>query len=251
MRALIVEDEKTPRELLRDLVPWSSHGFTRVDTARNGLEALALLEGGEVDLVLTDVRMPKMDGVELALEVRRRWPDCVLLFLSGFSDKEYLKTAIRVQAQDYLDKPIDLALVGQAVSLAAQTLGERRSVREVSQREEQALRNLAPLRRQALAQGLVRGEAFSVPPEDRFSDGPLRVLAATGLPQRGPGTGGFRSSRPSTPTPRLFPPSSPPRAGAARWSSWPTEPCRPTRPPSTGRWRPSWGGSMPKVCPVW
>jgi CheY-like chemotaxis protein len=122
MNALIVEDEKTPRELLRDLVPWALHGFDRVDTARNGLEALDLLDQGGVDLVLTDVRMPKMDGVELALEVRRRWPDCVLIFLSGFSDTEYLKTAIRVQAQDYLDKPIDLALVTRAVAEAARTV---------------------------------------------------------------------------------------------------------------------------------
>jgi two-component system response regulator YesN len=122
MRALVVEDEKTPRELLRDLVPWAKHGFDPVDTARNGLEALEILEAGGVDLVVTDVRMPKMDGIELAVEVRRRWPDCVLVFLSGYSDKEYLKTAIRVQAQDYLDKPIDLTQVEASVAQAAATV---------------------------------------------------------------------------------------------------------------------------------
>jgi two-component system response regulator YesN len=177
LRALIVEDEKTPRELLRDLVPWARHGFDRVETARNGLEALAILEGGEVDLVVTDVRMPKMDGIELSLEVRRRWPECVVIFLSGFSDKEYLKTAIRVQAQDYLDKPIDLAAVEAAVAEAARTATERRFSRAESERDEQVLKELAPLRRQALAQGLFGlGPGAGGPLDDGFAQGPLRAL---------------------------------------------------------------------------
>lgn len=176
MRALVVEDEKTPREILRDLVPWAQHGFSQVDTARNGGEALEILAAGDVDLVLTDVRMPKMDGVELALEVRRRWPDTVLLFLSGFSDKEYLKTAIRVQAQDYLEKPIDLAVVEGAVAEASRTIRLRQQSLEKSVLDDQARRELSPLRRQAVALALFGlGPELSSPLEDRFLTGPLRA----------------------------------------------------------------------------
>lgn len=175
MRALVVEDEKTPRETLRDLVPWADHGFTAVDTARNGVEALALLEAAGADLVVTDIRMPKMDGVELALQVHERWPATVLVFLSGYSDKEYLKTAIRVQALDYLDKPIDLDQVGAVVARAAEVLRAGRS-----------LEGLGPLRRQALAQALMSATPSSGPWEDRFSRGPLRALVLDPGPGAGP-----------------------------------------------------------------
>jgi two-component system response regulator YesN len=182
MRALIVEDEKTPRELLRDLVPWAKHGFDRVDTSKNGVEALEVLASGEVDLVVTDVRMPRMDGVELALEVRRRGLDCVLVFLSGFSDKDYLKAAIRVHAQDYLDKPIDLDQVESAVGRAAETIRQRRQNAEESERGEKVLRELSPLRRQAQAQALFRLGPGPWPTlEPRFAAGPLRALFA-GVP---------------------------------------------------------------------
>jgi two-component system, response regulator YesN len=177
MRVLIVEDEKTPREILRDFVPWASVGFDNVATARNGLEALEILEREAVDLILADVRMPKMDGVELAVEVRRRWPDCVLVFLSGYSDKEYLKTAIRVQAQDYLDKPIDLGRVEAAAARASTTIKERRQSREKADRGEKTLRELSPLRRQAQAQALFAlGPSPGATIEERFSVGPLRAL---------------------------------------------------------------------------
>jgi two-component system response regulator YesN len=175
MHALIVEDEKTPRELLRDLVPWGKYGFTQVDTARNGLEALALLTTAP-DLVVTDVRMPKMDGVELAIEIRRRWPQCVLIFLSGFSDKEYLKAAIRVQAQDYLDKPIDLAQVEASVARAAEACRQQYEAERETLRGEQALKEVSPLRRQAQAQALFVLGGTSTTIEERFLQGPLRAL---------------------------------------------------------------------------
>lgn len=188
MRALIVEDEKTPRELLRDLVPWSRHGFDRVETSRNGLEAMEVLEAGDIDLVITDVRMPKMDGIELAIEVRRRWPDCVVVFLSGHSDKEYLKTAIRVQAQDYLDKPIDLALVEASVAQAGATILKRKQSHEEVERDEKLLKELSPLRRQAQAQALFcLGSGPWATLEDRFVHGPLRALILDLGPRTDPG----------------------------------------------------------------
>lgn len=165
MRVLVVEDETTPRETLRDRIPWASLGFTRVDTARNGIDALEQLGDRGADLVLTDIRMPKMDGIELALEVHGRWPSTVLIFLSGHSDKEYLKTAIRVQALDYLDKPIDLVLVEEAVARASRAI-----------REERSKKSLVSLRRQSLAQSLLAG---ALPPgegDERFSRGPMRAL---------------------------------------------------------------------------
>lgn len=166
MNAVIVEDEATPRQILKTMVEWGRLGFDEVRTARNGLEALALLEAAPASVVLTDVRMPKMDGIALASEVRRRWPGTVLIFLSGYSDQEYLKSAIRVRAQDYLDKPIDLDQVHKALAEAARSV-----------RDQQAAAELVPLRRQAVARALFGLVPGPPPADDRFFGGPVRVLA--------------------------------------------------------------------------
>lgn len=171
MRALIVEDETTPRELLLRLVNWSGLGFDQVETARNGLEALEVLSRGGIDVLLTDVRMPRMDGISLAVSIRDRWPDTVLIFLSGHSEKEYLKSAIRLQASDYLDKPIEIPVVEAALSRAGEEVRKRR-----------ASTVLLPLRRQASALTLF-GLSTGVVAEP-FQTDPLRVIVVRPGPGR-------------------------------------------------------------------
>ncbi|MFD0670916.1 response regulator [Cohnella sp. GCM10027633] len=105
---MIVDDEETTRESLKDLVPWADWGIRDVRAAENGLAALALAETFPPAILLTDIRMPRMNGIELARQIRERCPACEIVFLSGFSDKEYLKSAIQLHAVDYLDKPVDL-----------------------------------------------------------------------------------------------------------------------------------------------
>jgi len=104
VKLLIAEDELRAREGLRLL---AAPMFTRTETASNGQDALALAFEMEPDVVLCDVRMPKMNGIELAQALRLRFPDIHILFISAYSDKEYLKSAISIQADGYLEKPID------------------------------------------------------------------------------------------------------------------------------------------------
>lgn len=105
---IIVDDEETTRNGLAELIPWNELGIDAVKTAKNGLDALELAESFTPSIMLCDVRMPKMDGIELAKRIRELYPLCEILFLSGFSDKEYLKSAIQVSAVDYLEKPVDI-----------------------------------------------------------------------------------------------------------------------------------------------
>ncbi|MFC5403313.1 response regulator transcription factor [Cohnella soli] len=105
---LIVDDEETTRNSLMELVPWSEWGIEQVRAAENGVAALALAEKFRPTILLTDIRMPKMNGIELAQRIRSLYPTCEIVFLSGFSDKAYLKSAIHVQAADYLDKPVNM-----------------------------------------------------------------------------------------------------------------------------------------------
>ncbi|OCT15073.1 AraC family transcriptional regulator [Paenibacillus pectinilyticus] len=118
MRLLIIDDEERTRELLRKHIAWEEIGITEVQTARNGQDALNVFGQWRADIVLCDVRMPKMDGIEFAK--RLRWTDatCKIIFLSGYSDKEYLLSAIQLKAANYIEKPIHLETVRSAVEKA-------------------------------------------------------------------------------------------------------------------------------------
>lgn len=106
MRCLIVEDEKQVRESIAELVPWGRLGFEPPLTAANGSEALEIIRTQALDLVISDVRMPRMSGTELLRIMREQGLETPFLFISGYSDKEYLMTAIRYRAVDYLEKPV-------------------------------------------------------------------------------------------------------------------------------------------------
>lgn len=88
---LVADDEKMPREILRDRLPWEELNVERVDAASDGAEALELARQHRPDIIISDVKMPRMNGLELAGAVREMYPECQFIFLSGYTDKEYLK----------------------------------------------------------------------------------------------------------------------------------------------------------------
>ena len=112
---LVADDEKMPREILRDRLPWEELGVERVDAASDGAEALELARQHRPDIIISDVKMPRMNGLELAGAVREMYPECQFIFLSGYTDKEYLKGAIKLRAASYVEKPIDLEEVAAAL----------------------------------------------------------------------------------------------------------------------------------------
>lgn len=106
MRVLISDDEIQIRKGLRMKIDWQKEGFEVVAEASNGKEALEKLEQFDVDIVLTDVRMPIMDGMEFAKRCHDDFPDVKVIVLSGYSDFEYAKTSMQAGVKDYLLKPV-------------------------------------------------------------------------------------------------------------------------------------------------
>ena len=92
---LIVDDEYQTRSGLRDLIDWGALGIRVIGDAEDGEEALPMLEALAPDILLTDVRMNRMDGIALATEARRRFPEITIVFISGYSDSDYLRHALR------------------------------------------------------------------------------------------------------------------------------------------------------------
>ncbi len=106
-RVMLVDDEEdVARAILRKL-DWEAMGFEIPRYARNGLEALELSEEQRPDIVMTDIKMPYMDGMELSRNLKKLYPNIRIIFFSGFDEFEYAKEAIRLEAEEYILKPID------------------------------------------------------------------------------------------------------------------------------------------------
>lgn len=118
MKLLFAEDEKFTRDGIRKSIAWESLGITEFFEAVDGLEAVAIAEQIKPDIVLTDIRMPRMDGIELAFHLRRKYPQCKIVFMSGYADKDYLKAAITLKAVSYVEKPIDIEELEEALRTA-------------------------------------------------------------------------------------------------------------------------------------
>lgn len=138
-KLLIVDDEYQVRTGLRDLIDWNTLGITVAADADDGDTALPLLHAIRPDILLTDVRMNRMEGLQLAREARRLLPDIAIVFISGYSDAQYLRDALRVKAVDYLYKPVRIATLQALMREVVAKLDAR--AQEI-QRREQARRLL-------------------------------------------------------------------------------------------------------------
>lgn len=104
-KLLIVDDEYETCNGLCNYFPWEEIGFEVAGNAQNGKQALAFLETHSVDIILSDIRMPIMDGIELAQVLYENKKDIILVFLSAHRDFDYARLGIRYGVQDYILKP--------------------------------------------------------------------------------------------------------------------------------------------------
>jgi two-component system response regulator YesN len=184
---LIVDDEPRTRTLLETKVDWHALGFRQIRTARNGRDALEQAALVKPDVVLCDVRMPKMNGIEFAAQYRKQDPACKIIFLSGYQDKEYLKSAIHLGALNYLEKPIQLDEVADAVDTAVRNRQDELLKQAENERLQSDLDNSLPFLRQALIRKLISpssaSDTLSALPTDRVfslpAEGPYTVCAVT------------------------------------------------------------------------
>lgn len=121
-KLLIADDERNTREGLIECIEWQKLGIEKIEQASDGVIALEKAQIFRPDIILCDIRMPRMNGLEFAGKVREILSGCKIIFLSGYSDKEYLKTAIQLQAVDYVEKPVNLDEIRNAVSKAISLL---------------------------------------------------------------------------------------------------------------------------------
>jgi two-component system response regulator YesN len=124
VQAIIIDDEHWIREGLSQHVAWDSLGIQLVQVFQDGLQAAHYMENHPVNIVLTDIRMPNMTGLELVSRLREMEnadparPKTKVIFLSGFGDFKYAQEALRLGAMEYLLKPTDVEEIEEALKKA-------------------------------------------------------------------------------------------------------------------------------------
>ncbi|MDF2942276.1 MAG: two component transcriptional regulator, AraC family [Herbinix sp.] len=105
-KVLLVDDEILTREAISMNIPWEEQGFCLIGTAENGQEAIEQMKHMQPDLVITDICMPYMDGLELANYIHQNFPDTKVVILSGHDEFEYARHALAYHVKEYILKPI-------------------------------------------------------------------------------------------------------------------------------------------------
>lgn len=129
-KVFLVEDEIVTREGIRDNVDWRGNGFELSGEAPDGEMALPLLQTTKPDLLITDIKMPFMDGLQLCKVVRERLPGTKIVILSGHDEFEYAQEAIKLGVTEYLLKPVTVQDLHKVLQKVAFQIDQERTERE-------------------------------------------------------------------------------------------------------------------------
>ena len=193
-RVLVVDDEETVRVLLQRILQAAGY---EVATAANGKEALSVIADGGIDVVMLDIKMPGLSGVEVLGKISVDWPDLCVIMVTAVADAQTAVTAMKLGAYDYITKPFDqdetLRKIRQAVANWQERLKLRQNITEKTERLQENFAELvASLSREhRLLQKLAAKERTGsksllsgLPPElqepiasvEEFRDALLRIL---------------------------------------------------------------------------
>ena len=133
IKVFLVEDEVVIRDAIKNSINWEQEGYEFVGEASDGELALPMILKEKPDILITDIRMPFMDGLELSRLVKKELPDTNIIILSGYDEFEYAKEAIKIGVEEYLLKPISSNVLLEHLGEVASKIHEKQ--KEYEQRE--------------------------------------------------------------------------------------------------------------------
>lgn len=154
-KLLLVDDEAHVREGVIQEIDWPGEGFEVVGTAENGKEALEVIEKCVPDVVVTDIKMPFMDGMQLAEAVRKQYPTTKVIILTGFDEFEYAQKAIKLQIDEYVLKPFSVQDLLQAIHKVRAKIDEEIAEKENMQALQEHYRKSLPVLREVFLSSLI------------------------------------------------------------------------------------------------
>ncbi|MFC4598370.1 response regulator transcription factor [Cohnella hongkongensis] len=172
LQLLLVDDEMSVVDTLAYTIPWKSLGIEEVHKAYSASEALDILNMHAIDIVITDVRMPGTDGLELSRLVSRQWKHTKCMLLTAHADFDYARTAIQNNISDYILKPIRDEELTERVGQVVEVIRLERETHSVVQRAMDAMREHLPRLRGELLHDLLQGKRI---PSGKLEE-KLRIL---------------------------------------------------------------------------
>ncbi len=162
IKLMIADDEKWVRTTVKTLIPFQQLGISLACEASNGIEALELCRQHEPDILVTDIMMPGLNGLELIREVRQLLPDLKIVIISGYNDFEYAKTAMKFGVTDYLLKPVDEEELHQVLERIRTELGEKERLSKVMEAGEEQVKKAIPVMCEAFLNELITRNSMTV-----------------------------------------------------------------------------------------
>ncbi|MCI3920102.1 response regulator [Paenibacillus sp. TRM 82003] len=158
---LIVDDQPDLVDDLAEMLPWDTVGIERVFKAYSAQEALEIVAENPIDVVITDIRMPGMSGLELIERIRKGWAKIRCILLSGYDDFEYAKQALQQRANDYLLKPAEDEELLQSVARAVKDIEEQWTEVTSFRNAMQSVKKNFPILRNHLLGDLLEGRPIA------------------------------------------------------------------------------------------
>ena len=156
-KVMLVDDEEEVREAMMRRIDWEAIGFKVISTAENGEEALELAEKNPPDVVLTDIKMPFMDGLTMLHKLKSIVPGVKSVIFSGFDEFEYAKEAIKLEAEEYILKPIDAEELKQVFIRIKEHLDEELLSKRDTEKLKQYYQQSLPVLKEQFLVGLLEG----------------------------------------------------------------------------------------------
>ncbi|ULL13944.1 response regulator [Paenibacillus sp. H1-7] len=175
-RLLLVEDEEEVRESVIHEIDWAGCGFEVVDTAENGKEAAELFEKWMPDVVVTDIRMPFMDGLQLSEWIRSKYPTTRIIILTGFDEFEYAQKAVKMHIDEYVLKPFSSQELINALVKVKRLIDEETSRRENVQTLQEHYRQSLPVLREVFLGSLINRKLPKAEIEEKSLNYNIRLL---------------------------------------------------------------------------
>ena len=183
MKVFIVDDEVVIREGIRESFPWDDTPYTLVGEAPDGEMALPMIRDTNPDIVITDIKMPFMDGIDLCKVLRTQMPWIGIIILSGYDEFEYARQCLQLGVREYLLKPIDVGDLRKALDKVGAQLEEEKKQREHAESLRARMSGTMNPRTDArfLKEKLI-GSLFSDEAMEEDAENALKQLHAMGSP---------------------------------------------------------------------
>ena len=154
---LLVDDEADVLQAMKKKIDWEALGFCLAGTAENGQEALEMAEQLHIDVVMTDIKMPYMDGLTLCKNLKQSYRNMKVIIYSGFDDFEFAREAVHLEAEEYLLKPISAGDMEAAFSKVRKKLDQEYDEYRNLNRLSEYYRKRLPAMREQLVMGILEG----------------------------------------------------------------------------------------------